>query len=412
MADNPFEDKSEHNPFQDPSVQATGGARGDGFDSPFDPPAAAPAAPAAMPSASKPAAGAYDRAPAPTSTFGAYDTGAYGGGGGSAYSAPAASAYDVRALRTPDSAPPSPLRLLPNPDAHPSRRDGTPRSSAKNLGACRRRRHPEAASLLDPTPTSSRGSRAVADPLPPFPPRAQPPSASVDTSARARDLDERERALARREADLARREAALPDSSRPKNYPFPGVFVIAHHDIDGEIPEASRPPLKMTHYSFILLVVCLFYNFFFCASAAMFSVGAVTGWMMAAVYLLCGVPGAYYLWYRRLYSACKNDSALSYLWFFVVYLVHIAFCLYAFIGMTETKYSLAGVSNASQAMAESGAVGAIYAFGAALFGADLVLSVYALRMVYARFRGGGHTIQDARNEAVREGVRAGAANAV
>ena len=190
------------------------------------------------------------------------------------------------------------------------------------------------------------------------------------------------------------------------------MFVFAHHDIDGEIPEASRPPLKLAHYSFILLVVCLFYNFFFCATAAMISFGAVTGWMMAAVYLLCGVPGAYSLWYRRLYSACKNDSALSYLWFFVVYLVHIGFCLYAFIGMTETKYSLAGVSNTSQAMATSGAVGGVYAFGTALFGVDMVLSVYALRMVYARFRGGGHTIQDARNEAVREGVRAGAANAV
>ena len=70
------------------------------------------------------------------------------------------------------------------------------------------------------------------------------------------------------------------------------MFVFAHHDIDGEIPEASRPPLKLAHYSFILLVVCLFYNFFFCATAAMFSFGAVTGWMMAAVYLLCGVPGA------------------------------------------------------------------------------------------------------------------------
>ena len=102
MADNPFEDKSEHNPFQDPSVQETGGARGDGFDSPFDPPAAAPATPAAMPSPSKP--GAYNRAPAPSSTFGAYDTGAYGGDGGSAYSAPAASAYDVRGRRTLDPA--------------------------------------------------------------------------------------------------------------------------------------------------------------------------------------------------------------------------------------------------------------------------------------------------------------------
>lgn len=123
MADNPFEEKSEHNPFQDPSVQETGGARGDGFDSPFDPPAAAPASPAAMPSPSKP--GAYDRAPAPSSTFGAYDTGAYGGDGGSAYSAPAASAYDVRGRRTLDPATLFPRRLPPNPHANPPRRDGT-----------------------------------------------------------------------------------------------------------------------------------------------------------------------------------------------------------------------------------------------------------------------------------------------
>ena len=125
---------------------------------------------------------------------------------------------------------------------------------------------------------------------------------------------------------------------------------------------------------------------------------------MAAVYLLCGVPGAYSLWYRRLYSACKNDSALSYLWFFVVYLGHIAFCLYAFIGMTGTVFPRRRVQHVP-GDGEPGAVGGVYAFGTALFGVDMVLSVYALRMVYARFRGGGHTIQDARNEAVRERSR-------
>ena len=65
------------------------------------------------------------------------------------------------------------------------------------------------------------------------------------------------------------------NSSRPKNYPFPGVFVFAHHDIDGEIPGASAPrsswPTTLSSF-----VVCLFYNFFFCATAAMISFGAVT----------------------------------------------------------------------------------------------------------------------------------------
>jgi hypothetical protein len=59
-----------------------------------------------------------------------------------------------------------------------------------------------------------------------------------------------------------------------------------------------------------------------------------------------GVPGAYYLWYRRLYNACKNDSALMFAWFFLVYLFHILFCIYAAVapsGLFGTAtYSLAG----------------------------------------------------------------------
>ena len=140
--------------------------------------------------------------------------------------------------------------------------------------------------------------------------------------------------MERREADVARREATVGAGGKEKNYPFPGFFVFDHHDIDGEIPEVARASVKMAHYSFIALTVSLFYNFFFASAAAMFEFGAVTGWMMAAVYLLCGVPGAYYLWYRRIYSACKRDSALTYMWFFLVYLFHLGFCFYAVIGLS------------------------------------------------------------------------------
>jgi len=85
MADNPFEEKGAANPFAEPG--GGGGARGGGdFHNPFEQPAAPP------PAASVPAGGsAYESAPAPTSTFGAYDTGAYGASSG-AYAAPPASA--------------------------------------------------------------------------------------------------------------------------------------------------------------------------------------------------------------------------------------------------------------------------------------------------------------------------------
>ena len=79
----------------------------------------------------------------------------------------------------------------------------------------------------------------------------------------------------------------------PKELSLPGRVRLRAPRHRRRDPRASRPPLKLAHYSFILLVVCLFYNFFFCATAAMFSFGAVTGWMMAAVYLLCGVPGVF-----------------------------------------------------------------------------------------------------------------------
>jgi hypothetical protein len=44
-----------------------------------------------------------------------------------------------------------------------------------------------------------------------------------------------------------------------------------------------------------------------------------------------GVPGAYYLWYRRVYNACKSDSAIMFAWFFLIFSAHILFCVYAAI---------------------------------------------------------------------------------
>ena len=89
----------------------------------------------------------------------------------------------------------------------------------------------------------------------------------------------------------------------------------------------------MAYYSFLLLTLSLVYNFLFCATAAMFTgmESGFTAWLMAMVYMITGVPGAFYLWYKRLYSAAKNDSAMNYSRYFVVYLFHIAFCAYAFI---------------------------------------------------------------------------------
>lgn len=240
-------------------------------------------------------------------------------------------------------------------------------------------------------------------------------AASVSSGGvREKELEERAKALDRREAELNRREQEL-GAGRPKNWPSK-YFRIAYHDIDEEIPEPSRRAVHFAHYSFWGLAVCLTYNFFFAASGIMFTRGKFDAWLMAAIYLVLGVPGAYYLWYRRLYNAAKRDSALLFGWFFLMYLGHIVFCFYAMIAPSNAfgspTYSLTGIMSMIAAFEEkdahADALGGIYVFGFILFTVELVLSVYTMRIVYMAFRGSGHTLQEARSAAAREGVSAAA----
>ena len=245
-----------------------------------------------------------------------------------------------------------------------------------------------------------------------FFPQPPPVPGGGEASIRVRELDDRERVLDARERDLARREAELLANGglRKKNYPFPGVFVFTYHSIEEEIPEPTRPVVRMVHYSFIITVVALFWNFI-AATAAAFQFGAAAGWFMSVIYLGAGAPLAWYLWYRRLYSACKHDSAIGFLWFFMVYLVHIGFCLYAFLGMGAAEYSTTGVENWQKAAKGSAPVGFMYLAGMILFLIDTLVSINTIRMVYSTFRAGGHTFKEAQEQAKRDAVRNAAQNA-
>lgn len=53
---------------------------------------------------------------------------------------------------------------------------------------------------------------------------------------------------------------------------------------------------------------------------------------LAVLYMLLGIPLSWWLWYKRLYGAAKADSAFGFVWFFVWFAVHTAFCIWAAIG--------------------------------------------------------------------------------
>ncbi|KAK2989227.1 hypothetical protein RJ640_024470 [Escallonia rubra] len=121
-----------------------------------------------------------------------------------------------------------------------------------------------------------------------------PLDSAKDLKVKEKELQAKEAELRKREQELKRREDAVSRAGivlEEKNWP-PFIPII-HHDIANEIPIHLQ---KLQYVAFTTLL---------------------------------GVPGAYVLWYRPLYRAMRTDSALKFGWFFLSYIFHIAFCVFA-----------------------------------------------------------------------------------
>jgi hypothetical protein len=130
-------------------------------------------------------------------------------------------------------------------------------------------------------------------------------------------------------------------------------------------------------------------------------------WFLAIIYFILGCPGAYFLWYRPLYRAMRNESALKFGWFFLFYLVHIAFCVYAAVSpsILFVGKSLTGIFPAISLIGSSVIVGIFYFVGFGLFCLESLLSMWVIQRVYRYFRGSGKEAEMKR-EAARGAARA------
>ncbi|CAA2986576.1 secretory carrier-associated membrane 4 [Olea europaea subsp. europaea] len=102
-----------------------------------------------------------------------------------------------------------------------------------------------------------------------------------------------------------------------------------------------------------------------------------------------GCPLSYVLWYRPLYRAMRTDSALKFSWFFLFYLLHIGFCIFAAIAPPIVFHgkSLTGILAAIDVFSDHVLVGIFYLIGFALFCLEALLSLWVLQKIYLYFRG-------------------------
>ncbi|XP_042390714.1 secretory carrier-associated membrane protein 2-like [Zingiber officinale] len=237
-----------------------------------------------------------------------------------------------------------------------------------------------------------------------------PLDTSNDMKKKEKELKIKEEQLNKREKELKRREEAAARAGimiEEKNWP--PFFPIIHHDIASEIPIHVQRLQYVAFASLLGLVACLLWNFIAVTAAWIGGEGAkgVRIWFLAIIYFISGVPGAYFLWYRPLYRAMRTESALRFGWFFLFYLLHIAFVIYAAVAppIIFKGKSLAGILAAVDIVGDHLIVGIFYFIGFGMFCLESLVSIWVLQKVYRYFRGTGKAAEMKR-EAARSAMRA------
>lgn len=228
-----------------------------------------------------------------------------------------------------------------------------------------------------------------------------PLDSSRDLKKKEKELQAKEAELKRREQELKRKEDALAQSGvviEEKNWP--SFFPIIHNDIANEIPIHLQKLQYVAFTSLLGLVGCLLWNVVAVTLAWVNGEGP-TIWFLAIIYLISAVPGAYVLWYRPLYRAMRTDSALKFGWFFLSYVFHIAFCVFAAVAppIIFKGKSLTGILPAIDLLSGNALVGIFYFVGFGFFCLESMISIWVIQQVYMYFRGSGKAAEMKREAA-------------
>ncbi|KAK8970349.1 Secretory carrier-associated membrane protein 4 [Platanthera guangdongensis] len=152
-----------------------------------------------------------------------------------------------------------------------------------------------------------------------------------DPKKKQKELADWEADLKKREQEIKRREDAFTRAGvtiEEKNWP--PFFPIIHHDIAKEIPVHAQKLQYMAFASWLGIVLCLVYNVV-AVTVCWIRGGGVIIFLLANIYAFLGIPLSYLLWYRPLYHAMRTDSVLKFGFFFLLYMIHICFCIVASI---------------------------------------------------------------------------------
>ncbi|KAJ0702114.1 hypothetical protein HanPI659440_Chr14g0525711 [Helianthus annuus] len=227
------------------------------------------------------------------------------------------------------------------------------------------------------------------------------PFAGEDLSAKEKELDAKEIELNQREEVRVICDSVTLARIGVEVKNWPPFLPLIHHDILNEIPIHLQRTQYVAFTTLLGVVVCLIWNLV-AVTTAWFKGAALEIWLLAVIYLITGIPGAYILWYRPLYRAMRTDGTLMFGFFFFTYSCHLFFCVYASIAppVIFDGKSLTGILPALDVLPVNGMVGCMYLVGCALFALESVISLWVIQDVFRYFRSSGK-VEEAKRDVKR-----------
>jgi len=234
-------------------------------------------------------------------------------------------------------------------------------------------------------------------------------SSSQSLSAAELSLRERERNLERGQAELEEQRRKLRQGKSKNWPPKPFPYQIIYHDIDDEVPEASRPLIKRLYQLWLLLCATLLVNMVACVFFVISNqedAGKDLGTSISYIFFI-GIL-SFLLWYRPIYNGYMKEQSLYYYFYFFFCGFHLLFSVYMIIGIPGTGG--AGLISTIRSFSKGGVTaiiaGVISAIALAGWVTQGLGNLFYYRQIWTHHNTEGHSIQKARTELATQGAKA------
>jgi hypothetical protein len=156
--------------------------------------------------------------------------------------------------------------------------------------------------------------------------------------------------------------------------------------------------VRHAYRTFLGLALCLVYQLA-CTSANLYFARAagVGQWLLSVIYLITGLPGAWFGWHIRFYKCCIDDNSASFIKVLFFYLMHCGFCVVASVSppVGSNDRSLSGFMPAYKLFVDktspNKALAIMYVVGGCLWAVLTMYSLVVLKKIHSLWRGRGHS---------------------